>query len=181
MPLLFLLSCWGVITAFRPRAVGRTALVRIPMFAAAVAGTALFVWGYIAPRYLADFVPFLVLAQRSGHGRHLASPGRAGGDRLRLMSVLVIGVVGLFTIVANVAMAITPNEEWDIPETVHYVAAQKALSDITGHPIDNRVRRGAHAASVGTGGPAVRRGPVRWPLHLQRGELRHRAQTAVPA
>ncbi len=52
-------------------------------------------------------------------------------------------MVGAFTIVANVAMAITPNEVWDIPETVHYVATQKAISDITGHPIDNRVRRGA--------------------------------------
>ncbi len=142
MPLLFLLSCWGVITAFRPRPVGRAALVRIPMLAAAIAGAALFVWGYIAPRYLADFVPFLVVASAVA----MADIWRRLQHRtssIRLTAAAVIGVVGVFTISANVAMAVTPNEVWDVPETVHYVAAQKAISDITGHPIDSRVRRGA--------------------------------------
>jgi hypothetical protein len=141
MPLLFLLSCWGVITAFRPRPVGRTALTRIPIFAAAVAAAALLVWGYIAPRYLADFVPFLVLAS----GVAMADIWRRLEGRrpsVRRTAVAVIGVVAVFTITANVAMAVTPNEVWDIPETVHYVATQKAISDITGHPIENRVRYG---------------------------------------
>ena len=142
MPLLFLLSCWGVVTAYRPRPVGRVALTRIPLLAAAIAGAALFVWGYIAPRYLADFVPFLVLASAVA----MADIWRRldGGRRpVRLMSAVVIAVVGVFTISANVGMALTPNEEWDTAEVLHYVAVQKAISDVTGHPLDAHVQRGS--------------------------------------
>ena len=74
--------------------------------AAASAGVALFVWGYIAPRYLADFVPFLVLASAVA----LADIWRRldGGRRpLRLMTAGIIAVVGVFTISANVGMAPT--------------------------------------------------------------------------
>ncbi len=141
MPLLFLLSCWGVVTAYRRRPVGRVALTRIPLLAAAIAGVALFVWGYIAPRYLADFVPFLVLASAVA----LADIWRRldGGRRpLRLTTAVIIAVVGVFTISANVGMALTPNEEWDTAEVLHYVAVQKAVSDVTGHPLDSHVQRG---------------------------------------
>ena len=61
-PLLFLLSIWGLVTAFRPRAIGNVARTRLLLLAAGSAGAALLLWGYIAPRYLGDFVPFLVLA-----------------------------------------------------------------------------------------------------------------------
>ena len=150
MPLLFLLSCWGVVTAYRPRPVGRVALTRIPLLAAAIAGAALFVWGYIAPRYLADFVPFLVLGSAVAMAdiwRRL--DGKRRPRRLRWASV--IGVVGLFTIVANVGMALTPNEEWDTAEARHYVAVQEAISNVTGHPLDAHVRRGS---SLPPWGPA---------------------------
>ena len=179
MPLLFLLSCWGVVTAYRPRPVGRVALTRIPLLAAAIAGAALFVWGYIAPRYLADFVPFLVLASAVA----MADIWRRldGGRRpVRLMTAVVIAVVGVFTITANVGMALTPNEEWDTAEVLHYVAVQKAISDVTGHPLDAHVQRGSSAASVGPGRSALHRGEVRRPLRLQRRELRHRSGPAVP-
>ena len=66
MPLLFLLSCWGAITAFRRRQVGRVALLRIPILTAAVGVTGVLVWGYIADRYLADFLPLLVVAGAVG-------------------------------------------------------------------------------------------------------------------
>ena len=62
MPLLFLLSIWGTVSAFRPRAVGRLALARIPLLAAAAGTAGVFLWGYIADRYMADFMPFLILA-----------------------------------------------------------------------------------------------------------------------
>jgi hypothetical protein len=150
MPLLFLLSLWGAVTAYRPRPIGRVALTRIPMLAAAIAGAALFVWGYIAPRYLADFVPFLVL----GSAVAMADIWRRLDGRrrqLRLRAALVIGVVGLFTIAANVGMALTPNEEWDQAEARHYVAVQAAISDLTGHPLNAHVQRGG---SLPPWGPA---------------------------
>jgi hypothetical protein len=142
MPLLFLLSCWGVITSYRPKSVGRAALARIPLLASALAAAALFVWGYIAPRYLADFVPFLVVASAVAMAdiwRRLATRPRPR----RVTVLAVIGVLGLFSIVANVAMSVTPNEEWNTNEVRHYVAVQKAISDVTGHPLNADVRRGS--------------------------------------
>ncbi len=150
MPLLFLLSCWGVITAFRPKAVGRAALTRILLLASAIAGAALFIWGYIAPRYLADFVPFLVLASAVAMAdiwRRLEKRNR----RVRIGAVAVIAVIAVFSIVANIGMAITPNEEWNSTQLLNFVEAQKSISDVTGHPLSSMVVR---ASSLPPWGPA---------------------------
>jgi hypothetical protein len=141
MPLLFLLSCWGMVTAFRPRPLGRIALTRIPILAAGSAGAALLLWGYIAPRYLADFVPFLVLASAVGLAdiwRRMEGRGRG----VRIGTFTVITLVGLFTIVANIGIAIVPNEEWTPTQVLNFVKTQKSISDITGHPLNANVRRG---------------------------------------
>jgi hypothetical protein len=150
MPLLFLLSCWGVVASYRRRPIGQMALARIPLFAAAIAAAALFVWGYIAPRYLADFVPFLVLASAVAMAdiwQRLQGRTRPA----RLTSATFIWIVGFFTIAANVGMALTPNEEWDTAEARHYVAVQEAISNVTGHPLESHVERGS---SLPPWGPA---------------------------
>ncbi len=140
-PLLFLLSIWGLVTAFRPKAVGKVALTRLLLVAAASAGAALMLWGYIGPRYLGDFVPFLALASAVGMAdifRRLEGRRR----RVRLSALGVIGLVALFSIAANIGMGIVPNEEWTSTQAVNYVSAQKAVSDLTGHPLQGRVVRG---------------------------------------
>ena len=142
MPFMFLLSCWGMITAFRPRPLGKVALTRIPLLAAGSAGAALLLWGYIAPRYLADFVPFLVLAAAVGLAdiwRRLEGRTR----KLRIGVFTVIVLVALFTIVANIGMAIVPNEEWGTNQVLSFVQTQKSISDITGHPLNAEVHRGS--------------------------------------
>jgi hypothetical protein len=141
MPLLFLLSCWGLVTAFRPRPIGKVALTRLLLIASGGAGAALFLWGYIAPRYLGDFVPLLVLASAVA----LADIWRRLDGRSRRMQIGVmsgIGLVALFTIAANIGMAITPNEEWNPTQVGNYVAFQKSVSDVTGHPVNSRIVRG---------------------------------------
>jgi hypothetical protein len=141
MPLLFILSCWGLVTAFRPKPIGRVALTRFLLLAAGIAGAALMIWGYIAPRYLADFVPFLVLASAVAMAdiwRRLEGRNRS----LRNGTLVVITVVALFTIAANIGLAITPNEEWNSTQLLHYVQTQKAISDVTGHPLNSQVMRG---------------------------------------
>ncbi len=141
MPLLFLLSLWGMVTSFRPRPIGRTALTRIPILVAGSAGAALLLWGYIAPRYLADFVPFLVVASAVAMvdiWRRLDGRSR----RVRIGVFSAIGVVALFTIVANIGMAVVPNEEFSPTQVYNFVNTQNSISNLTGHPIKANVRRG---------------------------------------
>jgi hypothetical protein len=149
-PLLFVLSCWGMVTAFRPRPIGKVALTRLLLLAAGSAGAALLLWGYIAPRYLGDFVPFLVLASAVAMAdiwRRLDGRSR----RLRLGTLGVLTVAALFSIVANFGIAVTPNEEWTGNQPLHYVEAQKAIADLTGQSLRSRVVRGR---SLPVWGPA---------------------------
>ena len=141
-PLLFLLSIWGLVTAFRPGAVGQVARTRLLLLATASAGAALLLWGYIGPRYLGDFVPFLVLASAVGLAdifRRLENRRR----RTRVAAVAVIAALALFSIAASIGMAIVPNEEGTSSQAINYVGAQKAISDLTGHPLQGRVVRGS--------------------------------------
>lgn len=140
-PLLFLLSIWGLVTAFRPKASGRVALIRPLLLAAGSAAAALMLWGYIAPRYLGDFVPFLVLASSVAIAdvfRRLEGRPRS----IRNGALTAITFLALFSIAANLGMAIVPNEEWNSTQLLNYVNAQKGISDVTGHPLASRVHRG---------------------------------------
>jgi hypothetical protein len=140
-PLLFLLSIWGLVTAFRPKAIGRMGATRLLLLASGSAGAALMLWGYIAPRYLGDFVPFLVLACAVATVdifRRLEGRKRS----VRFGSLSVIAVVALFSIWANVGIAASPNEEWNATQDLNYVQAQKTVSDLTGHPLEANVTRG---------------------------------------
>lgn len=150
-PLLFLLSIWGLVTAFRPKAIGKVARTRLLLLASGSAGAALMLWGYIAPRYLGDFVPFLVLASAVAMAdifRRLETRKR----RIRVASLAGISVVALFSITANVGMAISPNEEWDTTQVLNFVQAQKTLSDLTGHPLESNVVRGNSLPAWGPAG-----------------------------
>lgn len=150
-PLLLLLSIWGLVTAFRPRAIGKVAQTRLLLLASASAGAALMLWGYIAPRYLGDFVPFLVLASAVAVAdifRRLAGRRRS----VRAGSVAVIAVVALFSIAANVGIAIVPNEEWNTTQVLSFVQAQKTVSDLTGHPLEANVIRGSSLPKWGPAG-----------------------------
>jgi hypothetical protein len=127
MPLLFLLSCWGAITAFRRRQVGRVRLLRIPIITAAAGVTGVLVWGYIAERYLADFLPLLVVASAVGlvdiwrriNGR---SP------RFRWLTLTAIAALAAFSVVANVAAAITPEGPWTSAQVNRFVSIQHLVT-----------------------------------------------------
>jgi hypothetical protein len=149
-PLLCLLSCWGLVTAFRPKAIGKVALSRILLLAAGSAGAALLLWGYIAPRYLGDFVPFLVLASVVALvdiWRRLE--GRRGS--LRFGALAALTVLALFSMAANIGMAITPTDEWSSTQTLNYVKTIKTVSDLTGTSLRSRVVQGS---SLPVYGPA---------------------------
>ena len=55
---------------------------------------------------------------------------------MRIGATGIIALGALFSIIANIGIAIVPNEEWDTTQLLSYVQAQKTLSDLAGHPLD---------------------------------------------
>ena len=127
MPLLFGLSCWGVVAAFRPKAPGQVRLTRLILVTAAAGTAGVLVWGYIAERYMADFMPFLVLAGGIGFidvwRRLEKKPRRTRGGALGIIVVL-----GIYGVVANVAIASTPVVSWTKTQVDGFVSAEQSLS-----------------------------------------------------
>jgi hypothetical protein len=108
-------------------------------------------WGYISPRYLGDFVPFLALASAVA----VADIFRRLEGRQRSVRLTVLGAIGVlaaFSIVANIGTAVVPNEEWTAAQVTNYVQAQKSVSDVTGHPLHAEVLRGDTLPAWGPAG-----------------------------
>jgi hypothetical protein len=125
-PLLFLLGVWGVVTAFRPRPVGRVQPLRLLLVATAAGTAGVLLFGYIADRYLADFLPFFALAAMIGMvdvWRRLDGRGR----RARSAVVAVVAVVGAFGLWVNIGAAVTPSALWTATQAKGFVAAQRSL------------------------------------------------------
>jgi hypothetical protein len=53
-----------------------------------------------------------------------------------------VTLLALFSVVANLGIAVAPNEEFDTAQVLRYVETQHAFSDITGHPLNSRVTQG---------------------------------------
>jgi hypothetical protein len=126
-PLLFLLGCWGTITAFRPKALGEIRLARIVLIAAAAGAGGVLLWGYISQRYLADLMPFFVIAGAIGIidiWRRLE--GRTPSRRYTALGVIALASV--YCVLANLAVAAFPVAQWTTTQAVGFVKAQKALS-----------------------------------------------------
>lgn len=141
MPLLCLLSLWAVIISFRPHASRGAMLMRIPLIIGVLATAVDFVLGYIATRYLADFLPFLVLGSAVGIvelSRHWEGRRRS----VRRIGVGAVVVLAIFGLVANAGIALTPTTEWLPSQSANYVRAVKAVSDITGDPLAKQIERG---------------------------------------
>lgn len=139
MPLLTLLSAWGTVAAFWPRSAGKIRLARPLLLGAAAATGGVVLWGYIADRYLADFMPFLILGATIGlvdlwrrvGDRPLKDPTRKARRRsLRPRRWLFGSVVvfGVFGILANTGAALGSVVQWSTPQSLQYVEVQKDLS-----------------------------------------------------
>ena len=106
-PLLFGLGVWGSIIGVR--AVRRDARIRRVAFLATVgvpAAATLLIWGFIAPRYLADFLPLLIPLSLLGLGG-LSTVLDRSGRRLRAGALVVVAVLGCWSIAAGAALAVS--------------------------------------------------------------------------
>jgi hypothetical protein len=143
MPLLFLLGCGGLLVAFRRRAPREFGPVRIVLLGAGAASAAIFLWGYIANRYLAELMPVVIVASIVGLielWRRLDTKG----PRPRRRALVAIALLGVFGIVANLGITSTPQDPFAAGgRRIHdYVATQKTISDVTGHPLTRYITRG---------------------------------------
>ena len=101
--------------------------MRLPLLALAAACAAIFFWGYIATRYLGDFLPFLVLASAIGLVWVVARlDGRS--RRVRIAWGAAIGVLAVISIAINAALASSPGQDWTPTQASRFVTAQRALS-----------------------------------------------------
>ena len=141
MPLLFMLSLWGLVTAFRPNALARARLIRIPLVGAMAGTGGVLFYGYISNRYLGDFVPLLIVA--SGVG--LVDVWRRLERRRRGARVVALGgliALAAFGVLANFAVATTTEQlASGLDQAQSYVRLQQSISDETGHPLDGVVSR----------------------------------------
>jgi hypothetical protein len=141
MPLLFLLSCLGIVSAFRRHTSAAVRMVRLLLVASAIGTGAVLLYGWIANRYLADFLPFLILASAVG-AVSLWIRLETRSARARIAAAGIIVVIGLFDIAANVALSITPTDSWTTAQASRFLQLQKAVSDVTGHPLAGQIMRG---------------------------------------
>ena len=127
MTLLFLLSCWGVIAAFRPRGSGAISLTRIPLIAGAIGGAGVLFFGFIFNRYSADLLPFLILAGAVG----LVDICQRIGARRRFVvnaAAALLVLLALFGVVANLAIAASPVPQWTSVEAKNYLSVQHSIT-----------------------------------------------------
>ena len=127
MPLLFLLSCWGVVAAFRPRGSGAISLTRIPLIAGAAGGAGILLFGFIFNRYSADLLPFLILASAVG----LVDICHRIGGRRRLVvnaAASLLVVLALFSVAANLGIAASPVPQWTSAQAKNYLTVQRSLT-----------------------------------------------------
>ena len=141
MPLLFLLTCWGVFASFRRRTLGRGSMTRLIVVAAVLGCGPVMIFDYISNRYLADFLPFLIVASAVGlvdvWGRTLTW-GRSG-RRLLVGAVAVLTVVSM---VVNLAVASTPQPNWSKGEALAYVKRQVSFANLLGLPLTGNIVHG---------------------------------------
>jgi hypothetical protein len=127
MPMLFILATWGSITAFRRRTVGQIALVRLPLLAALLCCGGVLVIGFIANRYLADFLPFLALGSMVGMvdlWRRIDLNRRAKQWTI----TTAIGLLAVFSVWANIGIAVTPTGDWTSAQARSFLSAQMSWS-----------------------------------------------------
>jgi hypothetical protein len=142
MPLLSLLSVWALVVTFRRRAGRGRALMRIPLIVGAGATFVDFELGYIAPRYLADFLPFLVLGGAIGF-IDLWQRWELRRKAARRAGVVAVALLALFSLAANLGIALSSTTQWTTTQATNYLDTIKAVSDATGHPLGNQIHRGS--------------------------------------
>ena len=152
MPLIFATGIVGLVVPFRRRQPVPVRALRFLLVATAISFGVIMVFGWITERFVADFLPLLILSSMIGMiGLWQWMQGRSHTARAGLVvGTVLLAMVGL---VANLGYSLTPDSTWTQTQLTSYVDAQRASSDVTGHPLNQTVVQGdhfPHPAAVGT-------------------------------
>lgn len=143
MPALVALSVAGIVATFRRGASRAEAMLRIPALGAAAGTGAVVLFGYVAHRYLAEFVPGLVVLATIGLVAVEARSRRWAPRRASLVFT-ALGVLALFGVIANTAVGLSTARTVRRGDAlVDLLETRVAISGWTGHPNDGYVSRGA--------------------------------------
>ena len=141
MPLLLILTFIGAIGLFRRGVTQRLRALRIPLVAVCLPPGIALMWGYIDTRFLADFMPLFILGGIFGLVQLWGFlEGRR--PRLRTAAVGAVAALGLFSMVANFGIAVSPTPEFRQNQLVRYVDFQKTIGDLVGHSVSADVVQG---------------------------------------
>jgi len=138
MPLLFVVGFCGVITTFTPGQRPPFRALRYLLIVSGATAAATMIFGWIFERYVADFVPLLVLAAMIGLV-DLWNRIDARSRTTRTLVIVVAAVLAWFGFWANMAFALTPSNTWNSVQASNFINVQRTISDITGHPLDHKV------------------------------------------
>ena len=137
MTLLTVLSIVGLVAIFRPRSwksPSRWAPLRVPVLAAGAAAATIIPFGYIANRYLTDFIPFLAIA--AAVGLQALMPWLTRGANRSWQRVAIGGVVALalFGAWVNFGLSLNYQRLWsynlDPPIVADYLTFQNNMGGI---------------------------------------------------
>jgi hypothetical protein len=147
MPLLFIAGIVGSVSILRPGAPTGLSLLRIPLLGAASILGGVMMVGYIAPRYLAEFVPVLTISSVAGMYVILGWLRRSA--RSAVLAVVTVAVVlAMFGGIANLAIGVATARAGIGGDSLgDYVAAQNWVAERTSGSSAGRVERGNQLSS----------------------------------
>ena len=96
------------------------------------------VFGWITERFVADFLPLLILSSMIGMielWRWLL--WRSRKVRVGVVAcAMLLAMIGLWV---NLGYSLTPDPTWTETQAANYLNVQRDLSNITGHPLDRTI------------------------------------------
>jgi len=139
VPFLFVLGLVGFVALFRPRAWRADAplsRLRVAALAALAGGLTILPFGYLANRYLADFLPFLALSAAVGLQVFLVRVTSPNPQRWVRPALAILVLLGLFTTWVSFALALRYQREWsynlDSDVIAGFIGFQKDVNNTLG-------------------------------------------------
>ena len=127
MPLLFLLSLVGIATAVARRTRRSLAPAWPLLVAGAAATVGVLLRGFLCTRYLADFLPLLIVSGTIGALVVLRRLDRSS-TRARRVGVVAMVVLAAASVAINCGIAAAPTEHWTQAQVVKLVTLQRDRS-----------------------------------------------------